>query len=233
MLQAFILRAASNRAWCSNDVCLPVLCSLLNLAPDMISLPADGLAATGSQADVAAGEAGADGEQERTEGAVRGRSSGDSSTGASSQAAAAAPKDLLVGHRYAPRNTVVLSGCSCCVCWYLCCRAVGTQLPAYSISLRRRLISSSSSCAVYYTRWWQPVHNAVMPCAVVVYRRWGYFPMLRHLRATSAKTMQAPALAVLTVVRRSADEAPAVAAEAPAGVLHMPPCAAVNSRSCI
>lgn len=72
-------------------------CSLLSLAPDMISLPMGdgGLAATASQADVAAGEA-ASGEGEQ-DGAAAGhatRSSRDSITGA-----ATAPKDLLVGHR--------------------------------------------------------------------------------------------------------------------------------------
>lgn len=68
---------------------------MLSLAPDIISLPTDGLAATASQADVS-GEAGAEGGEQDS--AARGRSSGDSSNGAASQAAAG-PKDLLVGHR--------------------------------------------------------------------------------------------------------------------------------------
>jgi hypothetical protein len=72
-----------------------VPCSLLRLAPDIISLPTDGLAATASQADVSAGEAGAEGGEQDS--AARGRSSGDSTGGANQ--AAAGPKDLLVGHR--------------------------------------------------------------------------------------------------------------------------------------
>jgi hypothetical protein len=68
------------------------MCSLLKLSPDIISLPHEGLPATASHADVTAGDAGAaEGEQHTT---ATARSSGDGSTGA-----AAAGKDLLVGHR--------------------------------------------------------------------------------------------------------------------------------------
>jgi hypothetical protein len=73
---------------------LAVHCSLLKLSPDIVSLPTEGLATAASQADVAAGDAGAEGEQQN---ATTARSSTDGAAGAG--AAAPAPKDLLVGHR--------------------------------------------------------------------------------------------------------------------------------------
>lgn len=58
---------------------------------------------------------------------------------------------------------------------------------------------------------WQPC--TLFHCC----RRWGHFPMLQRLRATSAKHMQAPVAAAPLAARRSADEVPAVAADIPAG----------------
>lgn len=82
--------------------------SLLSLAPDMISLPTGegGLAATASQADVAAGEAaGGEGEQDGAAAGHATRSSRDSITGA-----ATAPRDLLVGHRCMSQRGRVMCG---------------------------------------------------------------------------------------------------------------------------
>jgi len=69
-------------------------CSLLKLSPDIITLPCEGLAATASQTDVAAGDTSGDAEQ-HTHAASDARSSGDSS----SSHGAAASKDILAGRR--------------------------------------------------------------------------------------------------------------------------------------
>lgn len=52
-------------------------------------------------------------------------------------------------------------------------------------------------------------------------RRWGYFPMLHRLRATSAKQRRptVPALSLEAQARRSADDIPAAAADMSAGTL--------------
>jgi hypothetical protein len=95
-----LLLILSSTLLCTSAAAAPSLqcsCSLLSLAPDMITLPTGegGLAATASQAELAAGEAaGGEGEQDGAASGHATRSSRESMTGA-----ATATKDLLVGHR--------------------------------------------------------------------------------------------------------------------------------------